>query len=332
MDKAFIEIVQKLVSEQGKEILLNATKCKGLLADYTRGEYKKESRLLFQVLETGCQNEIASTSDIEITKQQIVKKLQDEEFIAEQVAVDIVDLLCLVLRGEEPEPIADPVSEAMAESQPEATTTGITDDLHSANAKIAGLESDLATASKTKNFLKGWLIAFILISVIAVSVGVSQYNGIVDDYNALNTWYNQLQGLHNTLQEKYNALDRENKLLYKNLPIQISSITVGNWNNGRWLNQPGNTMNSSQMRYLMPRIRYTSLISESISFDIKIIRPNGSLMGTYSSTNWINRGENQTLDLSGWGNANESIYSSGTWTVEVWYKGVCLKSQTVRLN
>jgi hypothetical protein len=100
MDKAFITIVQKLVAEQGKDALLNAAKCKGLLADYTAGEYKKESRLLLQVIETGCQNEIAATDNIDSVKQQIVKKLQDEEFIAEQFAVDIVDLLSLVLRGE----------------------------------------------------------------------------------------------------------------------------------------------------------------------------------------------------------------------------------------
>jgi hypothetical protein len=53
MDAAFITIVQKLVSEQGKEALLNAARCKALLADYTRGEYKKESRLLLQALEAG---------------------------------------------------------------------------------------------------------------------------------------------------------------------------------------------------------------------------------------------------------------------------------------
>ncbi|GHU76336.1 hypothetical protein FACS189461_3790 [Spirochaetia bacterium] len=53
MDKAFIAIVQKLVTEQGKETLLNAAKCKGLLADYTANEYKKESRLLLQAVEAG---------------------------------------------------------------------------------------------------------------------------------------------------------------------------------------------------------------------------------------------------------------------------------------
>jgi hypothetical protein len=42
MDSTFITILQKLISEQGKEALLNPAKCKALLADYTHGEYKKD--------------------------------------------------------------------------------------------------------------------------------------------------------------------------------------------------------------------------------------------------------------------------------------------------
>jgi len=55
MDPDFIAILQKLIAEQGKEILLNTAKCKAFLSDYTRGEYKKESRLLLQVLDAGVQ-------------------------------------------------------------------------------------------------------------------------------------------------------------------------------------------------------------------------------------------------------------------------------------
>ena len=55
MEQGFIDILQKLIAEQGKEILLNASKCKALLADYTKNEYKKESRLLLQALDAGAQ-------------------------------------------------------------------------------------------------------------------------------------------------------------------------------------------------------------------------------------------------------------------------------------
>jgi hypothetical protein len=104
MDTTFMSIVQKFVTEQGKEALLNPAKCKTLLADYTRGEYKKESRLLLQVLETGCQNAIAESADLGAIKIKIIKKLQDEECLSETFACDVVALLGLVLRGESSKP------------------------------------------------------------------------------------------------------------------------------------------------------------------------------------------------------------------------------------
>jgi len=39
MEQSFITILQKLVTEQGREALLNLAKCKAFLADYTHGEY-----------------------------------------------------------------------------------------------------------------------------------------------------------------------------------------------------------------------------------------------------------------------------------------------------
>jgi formylglycine-generating enzyme required for sulfatase activity len=100
MDTSFIITIQKLAAEQGKEALLNPAKCKALLADYARGEYKKESRLLLQVLETGCQNAIATSTDLSAVKIKIVKKLQEEEYLSEAFACDVVDLLGLVLRND----------------------------------------------------------------------------------------------------------------------------------------------------------------------------------------------------------------------------------------
>jgi len=51
MEKSFITILQKLLTEQSKEALLNHAKCKAFLIDYTHGEYKKESHLLLQAIE-----------------------------------------------------------------------------------------------------------------------------------------------------------------------------------------------------------------------------------------------------------------------------------------
>jgi formylglycine-generating enzyme required for sulfatase activity len=98
MDTTFIDIVKKLVTEQGKETLLNQSKCKSFLADYAKGDYKKECRLLLQVLESGCQNAIINTPDFESIRPKIIQQLIEDELIAEHAAVEIVDLLALVLR------------------------------------------------------------------------------------------------------------------------------------------------------------------------------------------------------------------------------------------
>jgi len=46
MNPEFIEILKKLVTEQGKEVLFNPSKCKAFLADYTHGEFKKRKPLV----------------------------------------------------------------------------------------------------------------------------------------------------------------------------------------------------------------------------------------------------------------------------------------------
>jgi hypothetical protein len=78
-----------------------------------------------------------------------------------------------------------------------------------------------------------------------------------------------------------------------------------------------------------------------MTFYVKILRPNGSLMNntstspngyTNSSKANVTSGNNQKLSLSGWGNNDSSAFEAGEWTVEVWWEGVCLKSEKVRIN
>jgi tetratricopeptide (TPR) repeat protein len=98
MEQAFIAILKKLISEQGKEVLLSSAKCKAFLADYTRGEYKKESRLLLQAIEAGVSKEIDNTDELDICKQQQVRVLQEEYFLKTETAADVVDTLSFVLK------------------------------------------------------------------------------------------------------------------------------------------------------------------------------------------------------------------------------------------
>ncbi|MDR2865550.1 MAG: DUF4339 domain-containing protein [Spirochaetaceae bacterium] len=100
MDTVFITIVQKLISEKGKDTLFNTAKCKGALADYVKGEYKKESRLLIQAVEAGTAKLIDSTQELQICKKQQIQHLQDEYFLAEVMAAEVVDMLAFVLRAD----------------------------------------------------------------------------------------------------------------------------------------------------------------------------------------------------------------------------------------
>ena len=100
MDKTFIDILQKLTAEQGKEALLNEAKCKALLADYTKGEYKKESRLLFQALKAGVQKAINTTQELASCKKQQAMLLHEEYGLDKKTAADTVNALAFVLRGD----------------------------------------------------------------------------------------------------------------------------------------------------------------------------------------------------------------------------------------
>jgi hypothetical protein len=103
MKAEFTSLVQKLVSEQGQDTLFNTAKCKAFLADYSGSEYQSERRLLLQVVEAGITSGIANTNDLAGYKQVAAKKLQDDYYLAPNVASGVVDMLISVLRGESKE-------------------------------------------------------------------------------------------------------------------------------------------------------------------------------------------------------------------------------------
>jgi len=100
MNQDFIEILRKLISEQGKETFINHGRCKAFLADYTHGEHKKESRVLLQAIEAGAAKEIDTAEDLALGKKSQIRVLREEYFLAEEVASDVVDMLAVVLRNE----------------------------------------------------------------------------------------------------------------------------------------------------------------------------------------------------------------------------------------
>jgi len=101
MNPEFITILKKLVTEQGKEVLFNSAKCKAFLADYTHGEFKKESRLLVQTIEAGVPKAIDTSDEISQCKQQQIRILREEFFLTEEIADDIINTLEIILKKSE---------------------------------------------------------------------------------------------------------------------------------------------------------------------------------------------------------------------------------------
>jgi hypothetical protein len=129
MDQAFIDILKQLVKEQGSAVLTDAKKCKALLADYTRNEYKKQSRLLMLTVEEGLPKVIEGAENLAACKKAQIRELEEEHGISSAFAADMVNVLALILRGDKTvtvSPTADvptpsPLTQQQAVSAPSPT-------------------------------------------------------------------------------------------------------------------------------------------------------------------------------------------------------------------
>jgi hypothetical protein len=100
MEQGFIDILKQLVKEQGNAALTDAKKCKALLADYTKNEYKKESRRIIEAVEAGIAKAVEGADDLVACKKAKIRELEEEYDLKPEAAADIVNTLALVLRGD----------------------------------------------------------------------------------------------------------------------------------------------------------------------------------------------------------------------------------------
>jgi len=98
MDKGFIDAIQRMAEEHGKEVLVNG-KAQKYLADYCRGEYKMEAKVFCEILDYKCGEIIANADNVEERKRQLAARLKDDIFRSPDVTADYLDLLGLILRG-----------------------------------------------------------------------------------------------------------------------------------------------------------------------------------------------------------------------------------------
>jgi WD40 repeat protein len=106
LEQGFVDILKKLVDEQGKTALTDAKKTKAFLADYTKNEYKKESRLLLQAVDAGAAKAIDGADELEPCKKAQIRELEEEHGLNSAWAADIVNTLALVLRGDTTETVS----------------------------------------------------------------------------------------------------------------------------------------------------------------------------------------------------------------------------------
>jgi TPR repeat protein len=127
LDQGFIDILKKLVDEQGNNVLTDAKKCKSFLSDYTKNEYKKESRLLVQAVEIGVTKAIDKTEELELCKKAQIRDMEEELGLNSAVAADIANALALVLRGDTTITVSASAENAAVNSVP---PEGQTEDTH----------------------------------------------------------------------------------------------------------------------------------------------------------------------------------------------------------
>ena len=143
-----------------------------------------------------------------------------------------------------------------------------------------------------------------------------------------------------SLHKKLYAKEQELSLISED-GFGIHSIEFGNCDfSGNTLTGYGRPLYSSKMRYLKPRIIYYATGTKNVVFQYKIFYPDGTLKynSDYSEEFTVNShhvtlyaGKKNKVKLRGWGHSKESTYHPGTYSIEIWYNGRCVKKQSFEI-
>ena len=379
MNTNLLAIVKQIVAEQGEGILGEPRRVAAFFADLARDIPKPQKNAFTKCLERESAQVLknAAEPDRDTCKQQLAQKLHEDEGLDLGLCGETLELLAMVLFGEEKKKVycencgkelqeewkACPYCSASAAVQaPEtaqltgsanpvsvetekikAENTQLKEELENIKSRNSELNDDLRNIKnsnsqlteelkKAKSGRKAAIWLGIIGVAISIIIGYLLYDDMESSYNSRNLQYIQVKTNYDKLLAEHEA----SKSFWK---INVTSLKVGNIDkDDRWISNPGETLSSAKMRYLQPVITYDSNISEDATFYVKIINPYGTLSEnssispkgfSNSTTARINSGSNRSLNLTGWGSGEKSTYMAGTWTVEVWYNNVCLKSEKV---
>lgn len=151
-------------------------------------------------------------------------------------------------------------------------------------------------------------------------------------------FYQLCSSMDDLIDEVEEALDEE--VAKQNggggLPLSISKIEVGNvYKDGTIETEYGATLYDENTMYLKPRITYSGNKSGSVSLKVKFYTADGDLSTSsqsptgfsYEKSVFIDKGNGNVIELSGWGGEDKGHWKAGTYRIEIWYENTCLKKQ-----
>jgi TPR repeat protein len=148
MDKGFEDIIYRIVKEKGKETLVNGN-AKLFLTDYCEGQFKKEIFVFHKILDTNCGELINNADNIPELKQKLIVQLEDEWALSPRATPEYLDLLELILKGDNSKCESSVQSASAATSEPAKEKTAAT--VKSIDELNVKFEEAKAIVDKIKN-------------------------------------------------------------------------------------------------------------------------------------------------------------------------------------
>ena len=124
--------------------------------------------------------------------------------------------------------------------------------------------------------------------------------------------------------------------------MDILDIQFANRLDGKFINNYGEDLFSSDIRYLHAKIIYNGVADENKTVKLywKIVKPDGTISQgasspegyTFLNESTVYPGNNKNFYLSGWGNDTGGTFSPGSYRYEIWYNGNKLFSKPLEIK
>ena len=132
----------------------------------------------------------------------------------------------------------------------------------------------------------------------------------------------------NIIMRKQRKIEAEKTAYMEHISVDFANANDIEGNN--LINKFGSSLAASDMRYLIPRIKYDGRLTDEVEVAVlycQIRRPDGSLIQwsespygyTYYAGIYIQPHANQSCLLPGYGNSTGSVFAPGTYTFEIYY-------------